>query len=89
MSKTKLVSVQVRNGNLQKALKIFKRRVEDSGHLYEVRTRQEYTKPTTKKRKQKQEAVREQQKLALIEKIENGDKTIRLFTKKRKKGKRK
>ena len=52
MSKTKLVSVQVRNGNLQKALKIFKRRVEDSGHLYEVRTRQEYTKPTTKKRKQ-------------------------------------
>ena len=89
MSKTKLVSVQVRNGNLQKALKIFKRRVEDSGHLYEVRTRQEYIKPTTKKRKQKQEAVREQQKLALLEKIENGDKTIRIFTKKRKKGMRK
>ena len=88
MSKTKLVSVQVRNGNIQKALKIFKRRVEDSGHLYEVRTRQAYIKPTTKKRKQKQEAVREQQKLALLEKIENGDKTIRIFTKKRKKGMR-
>jgi small subunit ribosomal protein S21 len=88
MSKTKLVSVQVRNGNIQKALKIFKRRVEDSGHLYEVRIRQAYIKPTTKKRKQKQEAVREQQKLALLEKIENGDKTIRIFTKKRKKGMR-
>lgn len=88
MGKIKLVSVQVRNGNIQKALSIFKRRVEDSGHLYEVRERQQYIKPTTKRRKQKQTAIREQQKLALLEKIENGDSSIRIFTKKRKKGKR-
>ena len=81
----KLVSVQVRNGNIQKALKIFKRRIDESGHLQLLRTKQQYTKPTTVRRKQKQNAVREQQKLTMLEKIDNGDKTIRLFTKKRKK----
>ena len=81
----KLVSVQVRNGNIQKALKIFKRRIDDSGHLQLLRTKQQYTKPTTVRRKQKQQAVREQQKLTMLEKIDNGDRTIRLFTKKRKK----
>ena len=81
----KLVSVQVRNGNIQKALKIFKRRIDESGHLQLLRTKQQYTKPTTVRRKQKQQSVREQQKLTMLEKIDNGDRTIRLFTKKRKK----
>ena len=81
----KQVSVQVRNGNIQKALKIFKRRIDESGHLQLLRTKQQYTKPTTVRRKQKQQAVREQQKLTMLEKIDNGDRTIRLFTKKRKK----
>ena len=81
----KLVSVEVRKGNIQKALKIFKRRIDESGHLQLLRTKQTYTKPTTKRRKQKQAAVREQQKLTMLEKIDNGDRTIRLFTKKRKK----
>ena len=58
----KLVSVQVRNGNIQKALKIFKRRIDESAHLQLLRTKQQYTKPTTVRRKQKQQAVREQQK---------------------------
>ena len=52
----KLVSVQVRNGNIQKALKIFKRRIDDSGHLQLLRTKQQYTKPTTKRRKQNNRA---------------------------------
>ena len=81
----KLVSVEVRKGNIQKALKIFKRRIDESGHLQLLRTKQQYTKPTTVRRKQKQQAVREQQKLTMLEKIDNGDRTIRLFTKKRKK----
>ena len=32
----------------------------DSGHLFELRERQEYTKPTTIRRKQKQKAIRNQ-----------------------------
>ena len=81
----KLVSVQARNGNIQKALKIFKRRVDESAHLQLLRTKQQYTKPTTVRRKQKQQAVREEQKRVMLEKIDNGDTSIRLFTKKRKK----
>ena len=81
----KLVSVRVRNGNVQKALKIFKRRIEESGHLHLLRAKQQYTKPTTVRRKQKMEAIRAQNKLTMLEKIENGDRTIRLLTKKRKK----
>ena len=88
MSKGKsLVSVKVIKGDINRALKKFKRGVMESGHLQEVRERQTYTKPKTIRRKQKQQAIREQQKLVMLDKIENGDTTIRLFTKKRKKKK--
>ena len=59
MSK-KLVTVKVRKGDINRALKRFKRAVMDSGHLFELRERQEYTKPTTIRRKQKQQAIRNQ-----------------------------
>ena len=81
----KLVSVEVRKVNIQKALKIFKRRIDESGHLQLLRTKQTYTKPTTKRRKQKLEAIRNQKRQTMIDKYEDGDSSIRLFTKKRKK----
>jgi ribosomal protein S21 len=88
MSKGKsLVSVKVIKGDINRALKKFKRGVIESNHLQELRDRKEYTKPKTIRRKQKQQAIREQQKLTMLEKIENGDTKIRLFTKKRKKKK--
>lgn len=52
------VTVIVRNGDLQQALKVFKKKVATSGHLDELRDRREYTKPTTKKRLIKQKAKR-------------------------------
>jgi ribosomal protein S21 len=88
MSKHPIVSVEVRKGNIQKALKIFKRRMEDSGHLQLLREKQTYTKPTTVRRREKQLAVRAQNKLTLLEKIEGGDTSIRIFQKKKKKGSR-
>jgi small subunit ribosomal protein S21 len=45
-----LVSVEVRNGDINKALKLFKKRVESSGHIKELRDRKEYKKPSTIKR---------------------------------------
>jgi small subunit ribosomal protein S21 len=45
-----LVSVEVRNNDIAKALKLFKKRVEDSGHLQELRERKEYKKPSVVKR---------------------------------------
>ena len=58
MSKHKSkVSVKVRKGNIQKALSIFKRLVKDSDHLYELRDRKEFVKPSVKKRRKKQVAI--------------------------------
>ena len=87
-NKIKLVSIKVRNGDIQKALKVFKRRVSDSGHLFEVRKRQEYTKPTTIRRKQKQQAIRANQRQVILDKIEDGNTRLKLTTKKQKKGQR-
>ena len=47
--------------------------------------KQTYTKPTTVRRREKQLAVRAQNKLTLLEKIEGGDTSIRIFQKKKKK----
>lgn len=88
MSKGKpIVSVKVRNGDINKALKIFKRRGFDSGHLMELRERQTYTKPKTVRRKQKLDAIRRQELETLKERMDNGDTSIKLQSKKRKKKK--
>lgn len=55
--------VTVRNGNVDQALRIFKRKVTNSGILFEVKERQEYVKPSTKRAKAKASAkVREQRR---------------------------
>ncbi len=80
--KLSIVSVQVRKGDINRALKIFKRRTIESGHLMELRERRYYKKPTTVKRRQKQLAVREEQKRVILEKIEDGNTKLRFYTKK-------
>lgn len=85
MSGLSRVTVEVRNGDIAKALKKFKKKVNESGHLLELRERKEYVKPTTKRRLIKQKAVREEQKRVALMKMADGDRTIRFFTKKRKK----
>ena len=62
------MNVKVRNGNVEQALRIFKRKINDSNKLYDYREKEAYEKPTTKKQKKKAAArVRErkrQEKLA-------------------------
>jgi len=85
MAKNKtLVSVKVIKGDINRALKKYKRRVNDSGHLLELRDRKTYTKPKTIRRKAKQQAIREQQKETILGKIADGDNTLRFYTKKKK-----
>jgi small subunit ribosomal protein S21 len=55
---TQKTRVEVRNGDIQRALKIFKSKTIVSGHLQELRDRKEYTKPTTVRRKEKNQAIR-------------------------------
>ena len=83
MSKKKaIVSVKVIKGDINRALKKYKRLVNDSEHLLELRERRYYIKPTTVRRKAKQQAIREQQKETILGKIEDGDTTVRFYTKK-------
>ena len=53
-----LLSVEVRNGDINRALKLYKKKVEKSGHINELRERKYYTKPTTKRRLEKNTAIR-------------------------------
>jgi len=54
--------VEVKNGNVDAALRKFKRKVQDSGILQDVRDRQEYEKPTTKRKRKKAAAKARWQK---------------------------
>jgi ribosomal protein S21 len=64
-----LVKVIVRDGNLTKAMQVFKKKVFKSAHLEELKDRREYTKPTTKRRLEKQKAVRKNDLLVQKEKL--------------------
>lgn len=43
-------TIEVRDGNVDKALRKFKKIVNNSGILFEVRSRQEYVKPSTERK---------------------------------------
>jgi small subunit ribosomal protein S21 len=81
-------SINLRKGeHFNKLLSRFKRKVRDSEHLIEYRQRQKFVKPSMQKRKNKLQAVRQQELLSKLEKIENGDTSVKLYSKKRKKSK--
>jgi small subunit ribosomal protein S21 len=48
-----LLHVKVRDGQIERALKIFKNRVKESGLLLEVKERAYYTKPSMKRKTEK------------------------------------
>ena len=52
-----MLKIPVVKGNINKALKIFKRKFKQTGILKKVRDKKNYTKPTTKRRKQKEKAI--------------------------------
>ena len=49
--KSRGLYVDVRNNNIEGALKKFKRKVKDSGLMVELRDRQYYEKPSEKRRR--------------------------------------
>lgn len=44
-------TVYVRNDNVEQALRKFKKKIQDSGLLQELRDRESYEKPTTRKKR--------------------------------------
>ena len=55
-----MLKIPVVKGNLNRALKQFKRKFKQTGVLKEVRERKNYTKPSTKRRKLKEKAILKQ-----------------------------
>jgi len=47
------LSVEVRNGDFNKALRIFKKKVTEAGIIQEIRERQHYVKPSEQRKKAK------------------------------------
>ena len=51
-------TVRVVDGNLDSAIKLWKRKMKESGKLEMLRERKEFTKPSEKKRKRFQQTMR-------------------------------
>ena len=54
--------VLVQDGNVEKALRKFKKKISDQGILQEVRDREQFVKPTIKRKLAKSQAKRRWQK---------------------------
>ena len=53
-----MLVIPVKKGNINRALKQFKRKFRDTKVLKELRERKNYTKPSKKRRVEKDEAIR-------------------------------
>jgi len=55
-------SVIVRDGNVERALRKFKKKIQDQGLLLELKDRETYEKPTTRRKRKKSAARNRWQK---------------------------
>ena len=55
-------TIEVRNNNIEKALRVLKKKLLKDGVMKELRDRQYYQKPSFKKREKKKESVRRHKK---------------------------
>ena len=52
------ITVEVRKGNLEQAMRVLKRKIQKEGLIKEIRMRQYYEKPCDKKNRKKKEMTR-------------------------------
>ena len=58
-----LVSVNVRDGNVEQALRVLKKKMQREGIFREMKMRKDFEKPSEKRKREKAEAVRRTRKL--------------------------
>lgn len=51
------ITIQVRNGNVEQALRVMKKKLQKDGFLKELKARQYFEKPSEKKRRKKKEGI--------------------------------
>lgn len=59
---TNPIRVTVQDGKFEKAMRLFKKKVDDSGLLKELRDREQYTKPTIERKLKRNAAKKRWQK---------------------------
>ena len=59
----KPMSVKVVHNQIEPAIKLWKRKLKESGKIEELKDRKEYIKPSAIKRKQREEAIRREYRL--------------------------
>ena len=52
------ITVEVRGGNLEKAMRVLKKKIQKDGLMKEMRRRQYYMKPSEIKREKKKEGIK-------------------------------
>jgi small subunit ribosomal protein S21 len=58
-----LVTVSVRDNNVEQALRVLKKKLQREGIFREMKLRRDYEKPSEKKKREKSEAVRRWRKV--------------------------
>ena len=66
---TNPIRVQVQDGKFEKAMRLFKKKVDDSGLLKELRDREQYTKPTIERKLKRNAAKKRWQKYVEASKL--------------------
>ena len=51
------LKIEVRNGNVEQAMRVMKRKLMKEGVMKELRARESYEKPSAKKRRKKKEGI--------------------------------
>ena len=52
------IEVQVRNNNVEKAIRVLKKKIQKDGMMRELRQREYYEKPTLKRQRKHKESLR-------------------------------
>ena len=68
-----MVSVHVRDNNVEQALRALKKKMQREGIFREMKLRRDYEKPSEKRKREKSEAVRRWRKLERKRKDRTGD----------------
>tara|TARA_B110000211_G_scaffold146670_1_gene167177 strand:+ start:11 stop:220 length:210 start_codon:yes stop_codon:yes gene_type:complete len=66
------IEVSVRNNNVDKAMRVLKKKLMKEGLLQELRTRQYFIKPSLKKREEKKQQIRRIKKEQRLKALKDG-----------------
>ena len=68
-----MIEVTVRDNNIEKALRVLKKKLQKDGLFRELRLRQHYEKPSTKRQRKLKESLRRIAKDKRLKRLREGD----------------